>query len=151
MQDLQDKSETLFINQQPARDGWQKNSHLANDHPSRPLVSYPPQVQSLAGCYTLGVDFEKQQGLYRIRLRLFYVSFYRLKMEIQPAHQDHYGASIFLARAILASGPVNDSFDVIQRKVRDWMNLGDRFSLLARDLGGLGSLYILPNEGGESM
>lgn len=151
MQDLQEKRETLFINQQATRDELHKNNQLGNHHPSRLSVSYPPQGHSLAGYYTLVVDYEKQQDLDRIRLRLFYVSFYRLKMEIQPARQGNYDAGIFIARAILASGPVNDSFDVIQRRVRDWISLGDRFSLLARDLGGLGSLYILPNSGGESM
>lgn len=70
MQDLQDKRETLFINQQAARD-----EHLANHHASRLSVSYPPEGYSLAGYYTLVVDYEKQQDLDRIRLRLFYVSF----------------------------------------------------------------------------
>lgn len=108
-------------------------------------------MSSLAGFYRLVVHCERQQELEKIRLRLLYVSFYRLKEYVQPSTQyHHYDAAAFIAQVIKESG-AGDNLDVVQGQVRRWIGLGERYSLLANDLGGPGALYILPDNGGESM
>ncbi|KAJ5144478.1 hypothetical protein N7526_001986 [Penicillium atrosanguineum] len=54
------------------------------------------------------------------------------------------------AHVIRDSG-CDDSLSDIECRVRRWVGLGERYSLLAHDLGGLGALYLLPDDGGESI
>ncbi|GLA67156.1 hypothetical protein AtubIFM54640_010133 [Aspergillus tubingensis] len=86
-----------------------------------------------------------------IRLRLLYVALYRVKQELQPEHQYDYYVSNYIAQAIFQAGCVDHQPDVINANVRSWINLGERYHLIAEDLGGLGALYILPDIGGESL
>lgn len=129
-----------------------------HDPPSaRQLLPFPchiptfSQPSSLADFYQKLVSCEYQHQLGKIRLRVCYVVFFRLKQAVQPGTQYQYDdVSNFIAHVIRNSG-CNDSFTVIEHRVRHWVGLGERYSLLANDLGGLGILYLLPEEGGESM
>ncbi|KAG0158450.1 hypothetical protein PDIDSM_5964 [Penicillium digitatum] len=105
----------------------------------------------LADFYKLVVLCENQQQLGKIRLRICYVAFFRLNNAVQPGSQYQYDdASMFIAHLIRDSG-CEDSLSDIERRVRHWVGLGERYSLLANDLGGLGVLYLLPQDGGESI
>jgi hypothetical protein len=114
-------------------------------------VPAAPQLSPLFDFYKLLLSCEHQQQLGKIRLRICYVVFFRLKNSVQPGNQYQYDdASMFIARLIAASGCV-DPLSHIERRVRHWVGLGERYSLIANDLGGLGTLYLLPDKGGESM
>jgi hypothetical protein len=110
-----------------------------------------PSPTTLADYYKLGVQLEKQQDLINIRLRLLYVAFYRLKQDQQPGSLYGKYDSEPIARAIFETCSISDSLDVIRDKVRKWIGFGERYSLIAADLEGLGVLYILPDLGGETL
>ncbi|KAJ6018473.1 hypothetical protein N7522_001937 [Penicillium canescens] len=139
VQDLQDKRESLF----PSETGQ-----------IVPFSCHVPTLRQtcpLADFYKLLVLCENQQQLGKIRLRICYVAFFRLKNAVQPGTQYQYDdASMFIAHLIRESG-CEDSISDIERRVRRWVGLGERYSLLANDLGGLGVLYLLPEDGGESI
>ncbi|KAL2812130.1 hypothetical protein BDW59DRAFT_177031 [Aspergillus cavernicola] len=137
IQELRDKSEELFPGGQSDYDGS-----------STPL---PPQTNPLACYYKLVVHYEKQLDLDKIRLRLLYVAFYRVKQNLQPGSQYEYYDATPIAQAIFESGSVNDTLDTICAKVRTWIGFGERYSLIAKDLEGPGVLYILPDLSGESL
>jgi hypothetical protein len=94
---------------------------------------------------------EKQQHLDKIRLRLLYVAFYRLKQDQQPGSLYEKYDLDPIAQAIFETCLISDSLDFIKDKVRKWIGFGKRYSLLAADLEGLGVLYILPDLGGETL
>lgn len=52
---------------------------------------------------------------------------------------------------MLSTGSITDPIDIVQDRVRLWVSRGDRYDSLAKDLGGLGVLYLLPDIGGESL
>jgi hypothetical protein len=131
---VQDKQEELFPSGKS--DGSVKN--------------LPPPT-TLADYYKLGVQLEKQQDLDKIRLRLLYVAFYRLKQDLQPGSLYEKYDSSPIAQAIFETCSISDSLDFIKDKVRKWIGFGERYSLLAADLEGLGVLYILPDLGGETL
>ncbi|KAE8155281.1 hypothetical protein BDV25DRAFT_135028 [Aspergillus avenaceus] len=113
-------------------------------------ASLSPKQVSLAGFYVLVTDIETHKEICNIRLRLFYVFFNRLKQKIQP--QGFWNDAVtYLAQIICRSGLVNDSMKVIQDKVTTWVERGGRYELLANDLGGLGSLLVLPEDVPESV
>lgn len=153
VQDLQDKRESLFPLYLPTSSG-----ESTSDSPgTRQIVPFPCHVPNssqsspLADFYKLLVLCENQQQLGKIRLQICYVAFFRLKNAVQPGTQYQYDdASMFIAHLIGNSGCA-DSLSDIERRVRHWVGLGERYSLLANDLGGLGVLYLLPEDGGESM
>ena len=111
--------------------------------PSKPLD------YSLPGCYALLNQYEEGNGPSIICLRLFYVLFFHLKEHTQSGRKSKQGSES-LAKEIMRSGSVHDESQVT-RNVRKWIDLGERYQLIANDLGGLGSLLILPNIGGEWM
>lgn len=112
----------------------------------------PLRGDSIASHYNLVVFYEEQHDLNKLRLRLSYVLFYRLKEAVEPSSQyQHYDAATFIAKIILDSRSVTDSFELVRSRVRSWIGHGERYTLIAKDLGGLGALYILPDLGGESM
>lgn len=84
-----------------------------------------------------------------ICLRLLYVLFFLLKRRIQPGAKSKQG-SRSLAKEIMKSGSVQNESQVTQ-KLHQWIDFGERYNLIANDLGGLGSLLILPSLGGEWM
>lgn len=150
VQDLQDKREVLFPNRSNTQNVSCAATTQNNDHYSS--IVTPSQTNILANCYMLVVNCERQEFLNKIRLRLLYVAFYRVKQNIQPGSQYEYSdAANYIAKAISHAGSVNDSFDTIHLNVRTWIGYGERYSLLANDLGGLGVLYILPENGGETL
>ncbi|KAI2735866.1 hypothetical protein DTO013E5_8941 [Penicillium roqueforti] len=153
VQDLQDKRESLFplylpTSSEKSSDGSSSTRQIA------PFSCHVPtslQPCPLADFYKLVVLCENQQQLGKIRLRICYVAFFRLKNAVQPGTQYQYDdASMFIAHLIRDSG-CEDSLSDIERRVRHWVGLGERYSLLANDLGGLGVLYLLPQDGGESI
>ncbi|PYH94304.1 hypothetical protein BO71DRAFT_231429 [Aspergillus ellipticus CBS 707.79] len=149
IQDLQEKQETLFPTGQTTHD---TESISSSQNILRDSISSKLPLHPLARCYTIIVRYEKRLDLDKIRLRLLYVAFYRLKKKLQPGDQYEYsGAVPFIAQALLFTGSINDSFEIVQKRVRSWISRGDRYDSLAKDLGGLGVLYILPDMGGESL
>lgn len=153
VQDLQDKRESLFSLYLPAssEENSGGSSSTRQIGPSLFHVPNSLQVCPLADFYKLLVLCENQQQLGKIRLRICYVAFFRLKNAVQPGTQYQYDdASMFIAHLIRDSG-CGDALSDIERRVRRWVGLGERYSLLANDLGGLGVLYLLPEDGGESM
>lgn len=111
--------------------------------PSKPLC------YSLPDCYALLNQYEKDKEPSLICLRLLYVLFFHLKERIHPGVKSKRG-SRSLAKEIMKLGSVQDESQVTQ-KLHQWIDLGERYSLIAKDLGGLESLLILPNIGGEWM
>lgn len=150
VQDLAEKREMLFPKVQNVRDGeptYDRQSSLEDlqrfaTHSDNPLAKW----------YEFTVDHERKHELYKIRLRFLYVMFYRLKQWIEPESRPRYSnASDFIAQVILNTGSSSDSPEVVRNKVRGWVGHGERYELLAKDLGGLGVLYILPDYGGETL
>ncbi|KAE8133849.1 hypothetical protein BDV38DRAFT_257230 [Aspergillus pseudotamarii] len=150
VQDLVDKRETLFPEIQPVQDAGHTHGPQDSLGTLRPSTSNPGN--SLARWYELTVDHERQHDLYKIRLRFLYVMFYRLKQWVEPGSQyQYFSAAEFIAQVILNSGSSSDSLDVVRNRVREWVGHGERYELLAKDLGGLGVLYILPDYGSKSL
>ncbi|KAF5856042.1 hypothetical protein ETB97_007985 [Aspergillus alliaceus] len=110
------------------------------------------QDNALAACYQLVLSCEEKVIVNKIRIRLLYVAFYRVKQDIQPGSQYEYSdAAKFIAEAISHASSIEDSFDIIHKKIRTWIGYGERFTLLANDLGGLGVLYILPDSDSKTL
>ncbi|RAL03194.1 uncharacterized protein BO80DRAFT_470879 [Aspergillus ibericus CBS 121593] len=103
----------------------------------------------LAGCYMIVVDTEKKKDLNIIRLRLLYVLFHRLNLETQR----RFGQAVSdrLAQIIHASGLVTDTLETVEGRLGSWIDRGARYELLANDLGGLGVLFVLPDDVPESV
>lgn len=118
----------------------------SRDTPSDQLM----QDCSLAGCYMFVTNIEKNKEFSTIRLRIFYVLFFRLKQSIQPKRLCADVITL-LGRIIYHSGLVKDSKEVVERKLVTWTDRGERYELLAKDLGGLGSLLVLPDDIPESV
>ncbi|OQE09333.1 hypothetical protein PENFLA_c107G02405 [Penicillium flavigenum] len=153
VQDLQDKRESLFSLYLPASSEENSGGSSRTRQIGPSLFHVPNSLQAcpLADFYKLLVLCENQQQLGKIRLRICYVAFFRLKNAVQPGTQYQYDdASMFIAHLIRDSG-CGDALSDIERRVRRWVGLGERYSLLANDLGGLGVLYLLPEDGGESI
>ncbi|KAL2005517.1 hypothetical protein VTN00DRAFT_2728 [Thermoascus crustaceus] len=129
--DLLERRERLFAQEQGVGHGESRNCVLAE-------------------YYMLGIRIEREQYLNTIRLRLIFVVFYRVKQAIEPRGLC-YEASYFLARIINRSSIINDALKDIEKNVRSWINYGQRYELLAEDLGGLGTLFILPKDIAESV
>lgn len=150
VQDLQEKRAVLFPSRETTRDknaagGAQNELHVSQHHELHP-------GESLSSLYEVTVFYEEQQELNKIRLRLLCVAFYRLKQAVEPISQArNYNTAYYLAEAIRKSKPDVDNIDVIHRRVRAWVQKGERYELIAEDLGGIGVLYILPERGGESL
>lgn len=102
-----------------------------------------------SGCYALLNQYEEDKESNMICLRLLYVLFFLLKRRIQPGAKSKQG-SRSLAKEIMKSGSVQNESQVTQ-KLHQWIDFGERYNLIANDLGGLGSLLILPSLGGEWM
>lgn len=117
--------------------------------PSDTGDSSNPLCYSLPGCYALLNQYEEDKEPNMICLRLLYVLFFCLKEHIQPGAKSKRG-SRSLAKEIMKSESVQDESQVTQ-KLHQWIDLGERYNLIANDLGGLGSLLILANMGGEWM
>ncbi|RAL06638.1 uncharacterized protein BO97DRAFT_22326 [Aspergillus homomorphus CBS 101889] len=114
------------------------------------LQNQSTKHSSLAGCYMLMEDVEKENDVGLIRLRFHCLLFYHLKQYIQP--NGFWNDSIsFMVEVIGISGLVEDSKDIIREKLVAWTDKGKRYALLARDLGGLGSLLVLPGDIPESV
>ncbi|GFG19062.1 hypothetical protein IFM5058_09662 [Aspergillus udagawae] len=150
VEELQSRRETLFSEAPVTKDGDVRYGANHNSQVAR-LSSLHPGV-SIAHCYASTVYYERQRDLGKIRLRLLYVVFYRLKQATEPGSQcNFYSAPNFIAQVIQNTGSTEDSTDTIRKNIRTWVGYGERYELLANDLGGLGVLYILPNLGGESL
>ncbi|KAJ5159157.1 uncharacterized protein N7500_008808 [Penicillium coprophilum] len=152
IQGLQDKRESLFPLHSPGRaEGHTGSSANLKLAPLSCHVQPPLQTSSLEYFYNFIIYCEQQQELDKIRLRILYVAFYRLKNAIQPSTRYQYDdISLFIAHAIRSLGS-KDLLPVIESRVQLWVGRGERYDLIARDLGGLGALYILPEDGGESL
>ncbi|KAL2005973.1 hypothetical protein VTN00DRAFT_9627 [Thermoascus crustaceus] len=143
VRDLQNKHERLFV-QEEGVDHGDPNIHIQS---TSLRIS---RDCSLAECYALVVRIQKQQNLHNIRLRLLYIAFYRLKQAIQPRGLWN-DTSYFLAQTIKHSSKVDDTLENIWNNIKIWIDRGERYTLLAKDLGGLGALLILPDNIKESV
>ncbi|KAE8386469.1 hypothetical protein BDV23DRAFT_187279 [Aspergillus alliaceus] len=91
------------------------------------------QDNALAACYQLVLSCEEKVIVNKIRLRLLYVAFYRVKQDIQPGSQYEYSdAAKFIAEAISHASSIEDSFDIIHKKIRTW--IGDSETLWTKEL-----------------
>jgi hypothetical protein len=148
VQNLQDKRESLFHEKQIVT-----GTHT-NDLLSPLSAATVPSLRgdSIASQYKFVVYYEEQHDMNKVRLRLSYVLFYRLKEAVEPSSQyQNYDTATFIAKIILESPSITDSLELVRSRVRSWIGHGERYTLIANDLGGLGALYILPDLGGESM
>lgn len=114
------------------------------------ISNHSMQASSLAGYYMLVDNVEKSSDFNTIRLRFLYVLFFRLKQSIQPKRLCANVISL-LVQIIYHSGLVKDSKDIVEKKLVTWTDRGERYELLAKDFGGLGSLFVLPNDIPESV
>ncbi|KAL2826013.1 hypothetical protein BJY01DRAFT_262477 [Aspergillus pseudoustus] len=137
IQGLQKKSVVLF----PAV----SSNNVVPSTPSSPLNNI------LVIYYSQVLSCQERQTVDTIRLRVLYVALYRVKQELQPEHKYDYYISNYIAQAVLKAGCVDHQPDVINANVRLWINYGERYHLIANDLGGLGALYLLPDIGGQSL
>ncbi|KAF4227805.1 hypothetical protein CNMCM8980_005986 [Aspergillus fumigatiaffinis] len=148
VQNLQDKRESLFHEKQIVT-----GTHT-NDLLSPLSAATVPSLRgdSIASQYKFVVYYEEQHDMNKVRLRLSYVLFYRLKEAVEPSSQyQNYDTATFIAKIILESPSITDSLELVRSRVRSWIGHGERYTLIANDLGGLGALYILPDLGGESI
>ncbi|KAA8641651.1 uncharacterized protein ATNIH1004_011787 [Aspergillus tanneri] len=150
VEDIAAKREILFPNTQALQCGKRTSEYQHSREGSCFPVDY--LVDSIAGLYKLITRVEKDHDLCKIRLRLLYVMFYRLKQWVEPGSQrQYYSATNFIAEVILNDSLSSDPLDKIHSTVRGWIGKGERYERLANDLGGLGVLYILPDYGGETL
>ena len=96
-------------------------------------------------------NVEKNTIFSTIRLRFLYVSFFRLKESIQPEERLCTDVISLMVQTIYNSGLVKDSKDVVAKKLVNWTDRGERYDLLAKELRGLGSLLVLPDDIPESV
>lgn len=127
--------------------------HEGHSSPSQytSLSDQSMQDCSLAGYYMLVDNVEKNTIFSTIRLRFLYVSFFRLKESIQPEERLCTDVISLMVQTIYNSGLVKDSKDVVAKKLVNWTDRGERYDLLAKELGGLGSLLVLPDDIPESV
>lgn len=150
VQDLQYRRESLFLDQSSELRQSEPATQLASLHQNRSNAT-SVSISSLNGLYHLIIACERQQHLEKIRIRILCVAIFRLKNSIQPSSLYHYDdVSSFIAQMIGNSG-CNDPLGIIESRVRLWVGRGERYNLIAEDLGGLGVLYMLPEDGGESV
>ncbi|GLA56041.1 hypothetical protein AnigIFM63604_004099 [Aspergillus niger] len=148
VEDLQQKREVLFPKAQDTLEEGQRRD-LQIHHSNLPTCP-TSSINHLARYYELVIECEKDVYLNTLRLRILYVAFYVAKQQLEPGSQyEYYSITPFLAEAVMHTLPHQQSTDDIEKKLRTWIGYGERYSLLAGDLGGLGALYILPDLGGE--
>lgn len=104
----------------------------------------------LARCYIFLCEAESRGLVCKIQQRILFVLFSRLKDRF-GRDRLHSDVLIKFSRIILRSGLVEGDEGVIERRLGDWACLGTRYDLLASDLGGLGSLILLPDDIGDSL
>lgn len=114
------------------------------------LQQQSTKYYSLAECYMLMDKMKKENDIGPIRLRFHYLLFYRLKERIQPKGIWKDAIS-FMVDVIRVTGLVKDTEEEIRRRLMFWSDRGKRYDLLAKDLGGLGSLLVLPDDIPESV
>ncbi|KAF7166807.1 hypothetical protein CNMCM6106_002505 [Aspergillus hiratsukae] len=78
-----------------------------------------------------------------VRKRLCYVIYYRSKLLWQNEGLSEDVVYV-LSHLVERSGLCELEQAEIQRSLRGWVERGERYDLLARDLGGLGALFLLP-------
>lgn len=143
IQDLQGQQESLF----PTSENEASGPELAlgvKHHPRNCTTSF-------SQLYDFVIQCERQEQLGKIRLRILYVIIFRLKDIVQTGSRYQYDdTSLFIAHMIKDAGSL-DTLPIIEGRVRVWVGLGERYSLIAKDLGGLGALYLLPEGCRESM
>jgi hypothetical protein len=113
-------------------------------------AGFEPEQSPLAGAYSFLCRVETRYTMDRIRKRLLYVVFSRLKMAF---HRTQLRGNILtqFARLIRQSGLIDESLEDIEERVGTWACRGDRYQLLSDDLGGLGALILLPQDIGDSV
>lgn len=71
---------------------------------------------------------------------------------MEPGNQyQYFGTAESIAKSIQGEMLKKEPLEEISDRVRKWVGYGERYELLAKDLGGLGILYILPNYSSESL
>jgi hypothetical protein len=99
----------------------------------------------------------KRDPIDRIRARLLYVALYRKRQELygrirEGGHRRNLNKhSRELAQAVRESGLITDSADDIRTHLATWIHRGARYDALASELGGLGTLVLLPEDISDTM
>lgn len=104
----------------------------------------------LSGAYIFLTQVERRYAADRIRRRLLYVVFSSIKELFGRTRLRKTTLEKF-TQIINKSGLVDASSDVVKERIGTWASRGDKYKLLACDLGGLGSLFLLPDNVGDSL
>ncbi|OJJ42430.1 hypothetical protein ASPZODRAFT_76868 [Penicilliopsis zonata CBS 506.65] len=134
-----------FLNlSQHSPQNFQKSlSALASDEEYVELHGYELIARSF-----LWTDEMKEGTIQKIHCRLSYTIFFLMTMCIQEAGQSQ-DAIASLSQII--NGILKLHHARVQKKLRSWVEWGERLWLLSQELGGPGVLVLLPNDIGESM
>lgn len=103
----------------------------------------------LSAAYIFVSQLEKRYAADRVRRRLVYVMFSFIKEQSGRTRLRDTTLEGF-AQIILRSGLVDTPPETIKGQLGTWASRGDKYRLLANDLGGLGSLFLLPEDFGDS-
>lgn len=101
----------------------------------------------LAGVYVFLSRTEQRSAEDRIRRRLLYCFFNRLKKVVG----DRLNKDLVkkLAMIVARSGLVPETLFLIERNIRDWIEKGAKYDNAARQCGGPGCIFLMP--GPESL
>ncbi|EAW24606.1 putative protein kinase [Aspergillus fischeri NRRL 181] len=111
-------------------------------------VKSPDEFVAKSFLFLCGI--ERVMIIEKVRCRLCYVAFYLMKDQLQRDgfRQD---AIVCLSDMIKRTDMVSAGEHAIQRKLRTWVDKGERLWLLSMDLEGPGVLFLLPEDIGENM
>lgn len=112
----------------------QRNDVFRFDHQKRPL----------AQVYNLLCALDRSHVVNQILRRILAVVIHRLGRKL--CTRLHGKALHHMTLKISQSGLVEENHQSILTKLNTWANAGARYDTLAKDLGGLGALILLPDD-----
>ncbi|KAK2735830.1 hypothetical protein FQN57_001107 [Myotisia sp. PD_48] len=103
----------------------------------------------LAQSYQFVVRLETKNLSGNIRQRIFCVVYYRLKEKLCISYSAYKNDVLRLIAEVILQNLTGGNFGSILADLRSWVNNGERYWLLAQDIGGMGYLLVLPTNVGE--
>ena len=108
------------------------------------VFQFDPQSNGFAQVYKLQCDLDKSHTSSRIQRRFLLLVISRFKKKL--CTRLHGDAEQHIALTICQSGLVKENGDSILKNLTRWASAGTKLDQLATDLGGLGSLMLLPGD-----
>ncbi|KAJ5852779.1 uncharacterized protein N7529_012164 [Penicillium soppii] len=105
----------------------------------------------VASKYLFLCTMERDSIVDRVRRRLCYIFFYMVKDHVQGHGPLTNDTILSLSLLIQSTRRVQPDEAMIHRKLRMWIDAGERLWLLSKDLGGFGIVFLLPEDIGENV